>query len=131
MLASFPLTTLALALALLVYFWTSLNVGRAREAYNVPAPQSSGHPEFDKRYRVQMNTVEQLVWFVPALLIGAPVLGDPIAAGIAGLWSIGRIAFATAYYKDPAKRGPGFALTLTPTAVLVIAGIWGAVSTLI
>ncbi|WP_156256082.1 MAPEG family protein [Sandarakinorhabdus oryzae] len=130
MLATFPLTTLALALALLVYFWTSLNVGRARVAYGVAAPAASGHPEFDKRYRVQMNTVEQLVWFVPALLIGAPVLGDAIAGGVALLWSVGRIVFATAYYKDPAKRGPGFLMTLLPTAVLVVAGIWGAITNL-
>lgn len=128
MLATFPLTTLALAFALMVYFWITLNVGRARAAFNVPAPQSSGHPEFDKRYRVQMNTVEQLVWFVPALLIGAPVVGDMVAGGLVAVWALGRILFATAYYKDPAKRGPGFALTLTPTAVLLIAGIWGGIT---
>lgn len=130
MLATFPMTTLALAAALLVYFWITLNVGRARVAYGVAAPAASGHPEFDKRYRVQMNTVEQLVWFVPALIIGAPVLGDMIAAGLAATWALGRVIFAVTYYKDPAKRSLGFALTLLPTFVLLIAGIWGGISAL-
>jgi uncharacterized MAPEG superfamily protein len=130
MLTAYPITTLALVLALLVYFWTSLNVGRARGTYGVPAPQSSGHPEFDKRYRVQMNTVEQLVWFVPALIIGAPVLGDMVAGGLAALWSVGRIIFAVTYYRDPAKRSLGFALTMLPTFILLIAGAWGGISAL-
>ncbi len=130
MLATFPMTTLALAAALLVYFWITLNVGRARVAYGVAAPAASGHPEFDKRYRVQMNTVEQLAWFVPALIIGAPVLGDMFAAAAVATWALGRVVFATAYYKDPAKRGPGFGLTMLATAVLLIAGIWGGISAL-
>jgi glutathione S-transferase len=131
MLAAFPLTTLALAAALLVYFWLSLNVGRARATWNVPAPLSGGHPEFDKRYRVHMNTVEQLAWFVPALLIGAPVLGDLAAAGLVATWCVGRIVYALAYYKDPASRGPGFGLTFLPTVVLLGAGIWGGIAALI
>lgn len=130
MLATYPITTLALALALMVYFWITLNVGRARGTYGVPAPQSGGHPEFDKRYRVQMNTVEQLVWFVPALLIGVPVLGDLVTGALAATWSVGRIIFAITYYVDPAKRSLGFALTLLPTAVLLLAGVWGGIGAL-
>ena len=76
MLTIYPITTLALVLALIVYFALSVNVGRARATWNVPAPQASGHPEFDKRYRVQMNTLEQLALFVPGVIVGAPVLGD-------------------------------------------------------
>jgi len=128
MFANFPLTTLALVVALFVYFGLAANVGRARAAFGVPAPQSSGHPEFDKRYRVQMNTVEQLVLFVPALIVGTPVLGDMAAAGLAATWSVGRIIFARAYYADPAKRGPGFGLTILPSFVLLLAGAWGAIA---
>lgn len=131
MLADYPLTTLALAAALMVYFWLSLNVGRARTTWNVPAPQSGGHPEFDKRHRVHMNTVEQLAWFVPALIIGAPVLGDLAAAALVATWCVGRIIYALAYYKDPASRGPGFGLTFLPTVLLLGAGIWGGISALL
>lgn len=130
MLTAYPLTTLALVTALFIYFGLAVNVGRARAKWRVPAPASSGHPEFDKRYRVQMNTLEQLALFVPAVIVGAPVLGDAITAGLALLWSLGRIVFARLYYADPARRGPGFALTLTPSMILLLAGAWGAITSL-
>jgi uncharacterized MAPEG superfamily protein len=131
MLSLYPLTTIALVIALFVYFGLSAVVGQARAKWNVPAPASAGHPEFDKRYRVQMNTLEQLALFVPAVIVGAPVLGDALTAGLAVLWSLGRLLFARLYYADPAKRGPGFALTLLPSMILLLAGVWGAVTTLI
>jgi hypothetical protein len=131
LLSAHPLTTLALVLALLIYFALAVNVGRARAIWSVPAPQASGHPEFDKRYRVQMNTLEQLALLLPAVIVAAPVLGDLVTAGLTAVWSVGRIVFARAYYADPAKRGPGFGLTLFPSLIMLGAGIWGAVSTLI
>jgi uncharacterized MAPEG superfamily protein len=131
MLNLYPLTTVALVVALFVYFGLSVAVGQARGKWNVPAPASSGHPEFDKRYRVQMNTLEQLALFVPAVLVAAPVLGDALTAGLAAVWSLGRIVFARLYYADPAKRGPGFALTLLPSMIMLLAGVWGAVTALI
>ncbi|MEI6487128.1 MAG: MAPEG family protein [Sphingomonadales bacterium] len=130
MLTAFPITTLALVLALLVYFALALNVGRARGAWNVPAPQSGGHPEFDKRYRVQMNTLEQLAMLVPGVIVAAPVLGDALTGGLALVWSLGRILFARAYYTDPSKRGPGFALTQLSSLVLLLAGAFGAITSL-
>ncbi len=127
----FPLTTLAVILALLVYFGLAAVVGQARAKYNCPAPASGGHPEFDKRYRVQMNTLEQLALFLPAVWLAAPVLGDMITAGLAAVWSLGRIVYARSYYADPASRSAGFMMTLLPTLVLIIAAGWGAVSDLI
>ncbi len=128
--ASFPLTTLAILVALLIYFGLGGVVGQARGKYNVPAPQSGGHPEFDKRNRVHINTLEQLVLFVPAIVFAAPVLGDPIAAMLGLLWSVGRLVYARSYYADPAKRSLGFMLTLLPTLILIIAAGWGAVRAL-
>lgn len=131
LLSAHPLTTLALVLALLVYFSFAVNVGRARAKYDVPAPQPGGHPEFDKRNRVHINTLEQLALLVPAVIVGAPVLGDLATAGLTAVWSVGRILYARAYYADPAKRGPGFGLTLFPSLIMLGAGIWGAISALI
>lgn len=130
MLSLYPLTTLALVIALFVYFGLSAAVGQARGKFNVPAPASSGHPEFDKRYRVQMNTLEQLALFVPAVIVGGPVLGDTVTAGLGIVWSLGRIVYARSYVADPAKRGPGFGLTLLPSMVMLLAGVWGAISSL-
>lgn len=128
---SFPLTTLAVALALIVYLALGTLVGAARGKWNVPAPASAGHPEFDKRYRVQMNTLEQLALFLPAVLIAAPVLGDAVTAGFGFVWSLGRIVYARAYFVDPAKRSLGFALTALPSLILIGAGAFGAVRTLL
>jgi uncharacterized MAPEG superfamily protein len=126
--ADFPLTTLAIVLALLVFFGTGAVVGMARAKWNVPAPAASGHPEFDKRFRVQMNTLEQLVMFVPAAMLAAPVLGDLVTGGLGLTWSVGRVLYARLYYADPAKRGPGFGLTFLPTLILMGAAIVGAIS---
>ncbi len=127
---AFPLTTLAILIALLVYFGLGAVVGAARGKFNVPAPQSSGHPEFDKRNRVHMNTLEQLVMFVPAAMFAAPVLGDAVTAMLALLWSVGRLLYARAYYVDPAKRSLGFLLTFLPTIIMIVAAAWGAVRAL-
>ena len=127
---AFPLTTLAILIALLIYFGLGAVVGMARGKFNVPAPQASGHPEFDKRNRVHMNTLEQLVMFVPAAMFAAPVLGDPATATIALIWSVGRLLYARSYYADPAKRSLGFLFTILPTFILIIAAAFGAVTAL-
>jgi len=123
----FPLTTLATVIAILVYFMFGMAVGKARGQYNVPAPLMAGHIEFEKRSRVQLNTLEQMVIFLPLLWLGLGVLGDLYTAIAGLLWSIGRIVYARAYYADPTKRSAGFALTQLPTIVLLVATIWGAV----
>jgi glutathione S-transferase len=130
MLAAYPLTTLALIAALFVYFGLGAVVGQARAKYGVPAPQPSGHPEFDKRNRVHINTLEQLALLVPGVIVAAPVLGDMITAGLTAVWSLGRILYARGYYADPGKRGPGFGLTFFPSLILLVAGAWGAISAL-
>ena len=126
----YPLVSLAVIVALFVYFGLGIVVGKARTTWNVPAPMPTGHPDFDKRNRVHINTLEQLVMMVPAIFLAAPVLGDPIAGGLGLLWSVGRLVYARGYYADPAKRGPGFGLTFLPTLVLMIAGGYGAIAAL-
>src|SRR5579872_7176263 len=66
-----PLVHLVLALALAEFFFFGLAVARARATYNVPAPAMSGHEVFERYFRVQMNTLEHLVIFVPGLLLFA------------------------------------------------------------
>jgi uncharacterized MAPEG superfamily protein len=125
--AQYPLTALATVLAIIVYFALGVVVGRARGTYGVDAPATTGHIEFEKRNRVQLNTLEQIVMLLPLLWLAVGVLGDTWAA-LAGLvWSLGRIIYARAYYADPAKRSLGFTLTLLPTLVLLVATVIGAV----
>jgi hypothetical protein len=118
------LPALVTLLTVLLLFGTMWLVGRAREKYAIKAPATSGHPMFERAYRVQMNTLEQTVMFLPTLWLAAHY-GFTSWAGIAGLvWLLGRAWYATAYMADPAKRGPGFALaSLGWIALLVMAAI--------
>lgn len=108
---SLPLTSLVTLLSLALMFWTSINVGRARAKYEVKAPATTGHEMFDRAYRVQMNTLESAMLFLPALWIYAGLIGD-LGGGVCGaVWIAGRVWYAIAYQQDPAKRGPGFGMS--------------------
>lgn len=127
---AFPLTTLASCLALIICFAVSIVAGRARYAFGVEAPAVTGHVEFEKRHRVHMNTLEQIVLFLPALWMALPIFGDRNAALIGLVWCIGRVIYAAAYVRDPKSRSLGFGLTVIPTLVLVVAAIVGALRTI-
>jgi glutathione S-transferase len=118
-----PLTTLAALLALCVYFWTLWQVGQARGAHKVPPPATTGPPAFERTFRAQMNTLEQMVLFMPALFIGALALGD-VVAGICGLvWSVGRVVYFLGYVAEAKRRTPGFLITILASGVLILGSL--------
>jgi glutathione S-transferase len=111
--------------ALLVYFWTVFKVGRARGLYKVIAPAVDGPPEFLRAMRVQANTVEQLIFFLPALWLCAVYFSDRWAGLGGALWVLGRIMYASAYYREASKRSTGFALATTASVALLVCAILG------
>lgn len=114
-------------LTVLLLFATGVIVARARGKYAVKAPAVTGHPLFERAFRVQMNTLEQTVLFLPTLWLAAHY-GFGGWAGIAGLvWLAGRVWYAAAYLKDPAKRGPGFGLGVIAWVVLLAMACIGVV----
>jgi glutathione S-transferase len=114
------------ALALIEYMVILLQTGRARQTYGVKAPATTGDPIFERHYRVQQNTVEQLVIFFPALLLFAHYVSTA-AAGVLGLvFIVGRVAYARGYIADPEKRGTGFALSFGANVILVLGALIGA-----
>ena len=117
-------------LALIQFYLFGLLVGRARGKYGVVAPATSGHPIFERYYRVQMNTVEVLLMFLPGLWLAAKYWPPQYAAVLGVIYLIGRFLYLDAYVKDPSKRGLGFALSMLPTLVLVIAALVGAIRAL-
>lgn len=127
----FGLTGLVTLAALVVYFWTVMMVGRARGLYKVPAPAMDGPPEFLRAVRVQVNTLEQIVLFLPALWLFAAAWGDTAAALVGIVWPAGRILYAMAYYRDAAKRGPGFLIAMLPTMILLLGALGGFVRALL
>ncbi len=120
-------TALVTVAALVFTFMLSGRVGALRAKLGVDAPAMSGPPEFDRAFRIHMNTIEQLVLFVPLLWLSTSVLGDPIAAGVGAVWIVGRIVYANAYSKDAAGRGPGMVITVLSTGVLALATLWGII----
>lgn len=118
-------------LALLEYLAFSLRVGLARGKYDIEAPATSGHPIFERHYRVQMNTVEQLVVFLPALWIFG-TLGSPTIAAALGLaFVIGRALYGVSYVADPSKRTAGFLIGYLANVALVLGAIGSAVAKLV
>ncbi len=110
MLSSSPLTAGVTLLIVLLMFGTSFAVGKGRHRYGVKAPAVTGHPVFERLYRVQMNTLEWALMTLPCLWICAAYVGDGLAAALGGVGLAGRIGYALGYAKDPALRGKGFAV---------------------
>jgi glutathione S-transferase len=125
-----PYVHLVAALALVEFFLFGLAVARARTRYNVPAPAISGHAVFERYLRVQMNTLEQLVIFVPALLLFAHYVNAYVAAALGALFIIGRGVYFRGYVHAPEGRHVGFILSLIPNLTLLIGGIVGALRAL-
>ena len=118
------------ALALLVYMYMAFQVGAGRGKYNVEAPAVSGNPTWERLYRVQTNTVEQFVVFLPALWIFA-YLGNPVwAAGIGSVFVIGRVIYMIGYVQEPGRRAVGFLIGFLANVVLVIGVLVQAVRAL-
>ena len=111
---------IVIILALLQYFFFSILVGRARMKYSVPAPATTGDPMFERYYRVQMNTLESLVLFLPGMTIYGFYGNVYIASALGIVWIIGRFIYLRAYIKDPGSRSLGFGLTAVPSLLLLI-----------
>jgi glutathione S-transferase len=115
-------------LAIVQFFLFGILVGRARAKYGIKAPAMSGHEMFDRTCRVHMNTLEQLVAFLPALLIASWYWPNNIIGSLGAVYLVGRLLYRRLYLADPAKRGVGFLLTVIPTFVLLAASVIGAVT---
>ncbi len=125
------LPALVLCLAIILFIATAIKVGAARSKYGIHAPATSGHPEFERIFRVQQNTLEQLVAFIPSLVLFAQYVSPNWAAGVGLVWIVGRIWFALSYYAEAEKRGPGFMLTFTALVVLLGGAMIGIAASLL
>jgi uncharacterized MAPEG superfamily protein len=121
------LPALVVLLAVLLQFGTLFAVGKARGKYGIKAPATSGHPAFERAYRVQMNTLEAVLLFLPTLWV-AVHYGYGGWAGIAGLvWIVGRVWYALAYLQDAARRGGGFVLAMLGWGAVLVMALVGLI----
>jgi len=120
------LVTIVTMLALIQYFYFGSKVGSARVKYEIKAPLTSGNEMFERYYRVHCNTLEQLIAFIPGLWAFGYFVGEPYAAGLGGVYLIGRMLYFTSYIKDPSSRGLGAMVSGIPCIILILGGLIGA-----
>ena len=112
-------TALVTCLAVALYFFTSIRVAKARQAFGIKAPAITGNPDFERVFRVQMNTLEWMPIFLPSLWLFAIYISDAIAAAIGLVWIAGRILYMTGYSQAANKRGTGFGVQAMAAGILL------------
>ncbi len=116
-------------LAVVFCLYTGMLVGRMRGKHGVKAPAVTGAPEFERAFRVQMNTLEQFVIFLPLLWLATvyPVVSGYLAPGLGLVWLVGRLLFSAGYMADPAKRGLGFNIGAAAVLGLLLLSLVGII----
>lgn len=115
---------LIVMLALLQYFFFVGRTGYMRGKHDIKAPATTGHEMFERAYRVQQNTLEELIIFVPAAFTYAMFVSSLWVILPGAIFLVGRLWYGMAYMKEPSKRAPGFGMTM-------LANVWLVVGTLI
>jgi len=113
-------------LALLQYVWFAVLVGKARGKFGVNGPAVTGHPVFERYFRVQMNTLELLIALLPGLWLFAHYVSPTWAAVLGAVYLVGRFVYLQSYVADPTKRGAGFGLSMFPILGLLLGALVGA-----
>ena len=117
--------------ALILYFVVTINVGRARFKYKVSPPQMTGNPDFERVVRVQQNTLEQMILFLPSLWLFSQFISPIWGSAIGAVWIIGRILFAWGYYQAAEKRAAGFGISTLATLALLGRSLTGIIMSLL
>ena len=117
-------------LILIQYIYFTIRVGAARGS-EIKAPAMSGSDQFERRLRVQLNTLEQLMVTLPSMWICAYFYRPDAAAIFGTVFIVGRFLYSSSYVKDPSKRAPGFIIGFFANVLLILASLWGVGSKLI
>ena len=121
------LVTLLLVLQYLAFM---MMCGKARARSGIVAPAVTGDETFERAYRVQMNTVEQLVIALPAMWVSGVYFMPMVAAALGLVFFVGRMMYRVSYMKDPLSRGPGMIIGFLANIALIATGLWGVISQL-
>jgi glutathione S-transferase len=121
-------TAIVTMLAVGFYFFTGLAVAKARVKFGVKAPATFGHPDFERVFRVQANTLEWMPIFLPSLWLFAFYVSDSVAAAIGVVWIFGRILYFRGYSAAAEKRGRGFGVQALAASVLLVGACVGVIA---
>jgi glutathione S-transferase len=124
-------TVIVSLLAVFFYFWSGFRVGQARVKFGVKAPATSGNPDFERTFRIQMNTLEWMPIFLPALYLAAVYVSDIGAALVGLVWIAGRVIYMRGYTEAADKREPGFFVQAIAAGVLWLAALIGVVTSML
>jgi uncharacterized membrane protein YecN with MAPEG domain len=120
------LVAIVTALALIEYIILGLQVGQARGKYGVEAPAVTGHPIFERYFRVHQNTLEQMPVFLPGMWLFAYYVNPNLAAALGIVFIAGRAIYARGYVIEPRQRETGVIISLVATGALLLGGLIGA-----
>jgi glutathione S-transferase len=119
-----PIVTL---LAVIFYVFLATRVAVARGKFDVKLPATAGNPDFERIFRVHMNTLEWMPTFLVPLWLCAVYLSDIVAAVLGLVWIVGRVLYFTGYRSAVEKRLPGFFIQATACLLLSIGAAVGIV----
>jgi len=118
-------------LALLQFLYFGILVSNARTRYGIKAPAVSGDAVFERYYRVQVNTLELLVIFLPAMWMASSHIAPLWIGALGVVYLVGRFIYQTSYVKAPEKRILGFGLSALPILILLGVDLVGSLLRLI
>jgi glutathione S-transferase len=128
---SYPLTAASTQLVLLFYLVVTMNVGRARGKYGIKAPAVTGNEQFERAYRIQMNSLEHIAFLLPAMWLYALTLSD-LGACVGGIvWVLGRIIYGFAYVKNPSSRVTGMMISFLAQIGLFLGAVYGVIKAML
>ena len=120
-------TALVTLLAVAFYFFISTRVAAAHVRFGVKLPATAGNPDFERVYRVQMNTLEWMPTFLVPLWLCAITLSDIGAAVLGLVWIAGRALYFTGYSQAVEKRVPGFFIQASACILLFVGALAGII----
>jgi glutathione S-transferase len=120
-------TSIVTILVVLFYFFIATRVPLARRKFNVQLPAITGHPDFERVFRIHQNTLEWMPIFLPSLWLCAIYLSDAGAAVLGVVWIVGRLFYYFGYAREVRGRLPGFFIQSAACFLLIVGAIAGMV----
>jgi glutathione S-transferase len=124
-------TAVVTLLAVILYFWIGFRVGQARVKFGVKPPATTGHPDFERVFRVQMNTLEWMPIFLPAIWLAAIYVSDIGAALLGVVWIAGRALYMRGYAQAAEKREIGFFVQAIAAGLLWLGALIGVLASML
>ena len=124
-------TAFVILLAVILYFWSGFRVGQARAKFKIKAPAATGNPDFERVFRIQMNMLEWMPIFLPAILLAAIYVSDIGAALLGIVWIAGRVLYMRGYTEAAEKRETGFFMQAIAAGLLWLAALVGVVASML